>query len=291
MMPEMVEKLMRLRYPAICSHCESALAPGTQGWWDPDEKEAICPDCHRFDHSQQPAAPGEVRSEAAAQSETPESGEAGASARRIYEGKRRRREERIEEKWGAAAGLVKFFSKEPQSTKAWVEGSDGERRLATLLAKAVDDEAVLLHDRRIPRSHANIDHIAVAASGIWIIDAKNYKGKVEQRDVGGLFKSDQRLYVDNRDRTKLARGLARQIDAVLEALENADVPIDAALCFVDAEWGFFSRPFRQGGVWITWPKRLCENIAAPGPLSPDDIALFADRLASTLPPAVSASAT
>ena len=290
-MPEMVEKLIRLRYPAICSHCESALPPGTRGWWDADEKEATCAGCHDFDDGRQPAAAEDVETEAAAQIGTPESGEAGASARRIYQGKRRRREERIEEKWGAAAGLVNFFSKEPQSTKAWVKGSDGERRLATLLAKAVDDKAVLLHDRRIPRSQANIDHIAVAPSGIWIIDAKNYKGKVEQRDVGGLFKSDQRLYVDNRDRTKLVRGLARQIDSVLEALEDADVPIDAALCFVDAEWGFFSKPFRQGGVWITWPKRLCENIAAPGPLSPDDVAFFADRLASTLPPAVSAAAT
>ena len=245
-MPEMVEKLIRLRYPAICSHCESALPPGTQGWWHSDEKVAVCPECHCLDDGQQPPVGGEVKTEAPAQIETPESGEAGASARKIYEGKRRRREERIEEKWGAAAGLVKFFSKEPPSTKAWVKGSDGERRLATLLAKAVDDKVALLHDRRIPRSQANIDHIAVAASGIWIIDAKNYKGKVEQRDVGGLFKSDQRLYVDNRDRTQLVRGLARQIDSVLEALDDAEVPIDAALCFVDAEWGFFSKPFRHG---------------------------------------------
>ena len=289
-MPEMVEKLIRLRYPAICSHCESALPPGTRGWWDTEQKEATCPGCHDFDDGRQPAAAGDVATEAAAQIETPGGGEAGASARRIYEGKRRRREERIEEKWGVAAGLVKFFSKEPQSTKAWVKGSDEERRLATLLAKAVDDKAVLLHDRRIPRSQANIDHIAVAPSGIWIIDARDYKGRVEQREVGGLFKSDLRLYVDDRDRTKLVRGLARQIDSVLEALEEADVPIDAALCFVDAEWGFFSKPLRQGGVWITWPKRLCENIAAPGPLSPDDVAFFADRLASTLPPAVSATA-
>ena len=176
--------------------------------------------------------------------------------------------------------------KEPQSTRAWAKGSDGERRLATLLVKALGQGAVLLHDRRIPGSQANIDHIAVAASGIWIIDAKNYKGKVEQRAVGGLFNSDQRLYVDNRDRTKLVTGLARQINCVLEALEDADVPIDAALCFVDAEWGFFSKPFRQSGVWITWPKRLCETIAAPGPLSPDHVALIAHRLASALPPAV-----
>jgi hypothetical protein len=43
----------------------------------------------------------------------------------------------------------------------------------------------MLHDCRIPGSRANIDHLFVAASGIWIVDAKGDKGKVEQRDLGG----------------------------------------------------------------------------------------------------------
>ncbi len=37
----------------------------------------------------------------------------------------------------------------------------------------------MLHDRRIPGSRANIDHIAIATSGVWVIDAKRYKGKVQ----------------------------------------------------------------------------------------------------------------
>ena len=36
----------------------------------------------------------------------------------------------------------------------------------------------VLHDRRIPGSKANIDHIAITAAGIWVIDAKRYKGDV-----------------------------------------------------------------------------------------------------------------
>jgi hypothetical protein len=45
----------------------------------------------------------------------------------------------------------------------------------------VDGWAERFKDRRIRRSRANIDHIAVASSGIWVIDAKRYNGKVEVR--------------------------------------------------------------------------------------------------------------
>ncbi len=54
------------------------------------------------------------------------------------------------------------------------------------------------HDRRVPDPVGNIDHLVIAASAISIIDAKNYTGKVEERDPGGRTRSDLRLYVLNR---------------------------------------------------------------------------------------------
>ncbi len=287
MMPEMVEKLIRLRYSAVCSHCGSALSPGAQGWWDSDERAATCPDCHSGNGGPlRSTAPDNPSDEDPTRAEVPTSQQAGASARNVHEQKYRRREERIERKWGAAAGVVKFLSKEPQSAKAWAKGSQGERRLATLLAKGLGEKAVVLHDRQVPGSKANIDHVAVAPSGIWIIDAKNYEGKVEQRAMGGVFTSDQRLYVDDRDRTNLVSGLAGQINAVLDAVGGTDVPVDAALCFLDAEWGFFTKPFRLEGVLVTWPRRLCETIGAPGPVPADDVKRLAERLAAKLPPSL-----
>jgi len=204
----------------------------------------------------------------------------------MYEQKHRRREQQIDQRWGRLAGVVKFMADDPQSTKAWAKGSEGERRLAADLTKRVGDRAVLLHDRKIPGTRANIDHLAVAASGIWIIDAKNYKGKVEQRDVGGWLKTDRRLYVNGRDQSKLVAGFARQINAVLEAINGAEIPAHAALCFVNSEWGLLAKPFKHAGVWVTWPKKLSEMIAAPGSLTSEDVVRIADRLASGLPPAV-----
>ena len=117
----------------------------------------------------------------------------------------------------------------------------------------------------MPRVQGNIDHIAVAASGAWVIGTKKYKGRVERRNVGGWFKTDLRLYVGGRDQTKLADAVALQIDAVRDALGAAEVPIHATLCFVEADWGFFPKPFRQNGVRVTWSKKLAEMIAEPGP--------------------------
>jgi Nuclease-related domain len=288
MKSEMVAKLIRLRYEGSCFLCSSALSPGTKGWWDSELRTVACVGCHSGDSGSplEAVPPIRVNEEAPLHAPNPIAGVAGESALRMFDQRHRRRESQIERKWGKLARVVKFMSDDPQSVKAWAKGSEGERRLAADLTQRVGNRAVLLHDRKIPGSRANIDHLAIAPSGIWIIDAKNYKGKVEQRDVGGWLKTDRRLYVNGRDHTKLVGGFARQINAVLEAIGDGKVPINAALCFVGSEWNLLAKPFNQDGVWVTWPKKLSEMIAAPGSLTPSDVTQVAERLASGLPSAV-----
>jgi hypothetical protein len=216
------------------------------------------------------------------------SGEAGASARREYERRHQRREERIDQRWGRLAGVVRFLSDDPQSTQAWAKGSEGEQRLGEHLVRALGDRAVLLHDRKVPGTRGNIDHLAIASSGVWVIDAKNFSGQVEQRDIGGWVRTDLRLYVGKRDKTKLAAGLSWQVDAVHTALAEtpvgATIPVTPVLCFTDSDWRLFAKPFQQDGVWVTWAKKLVEMIAAPGPLSSEEVLQVAAQLASALPP-------
>jgi len=151
-------------------------------------------------------------------------GVAGGSARQEFEKRHQRRDERMDQKWGRLAGVAKFLSEDPQSTTAWAKGSEGERRLAAHLLSALGERAVLLHDRNVPRTRSNIDHLAIAPSGVWVIDAKNYTGMVERRDIGGWLKSDLRIYVGGRDRTKVADGMGWQVDAVNDALGDLVVP-------------------------------------------------------------------
>jgi hypothetical protein len=80
---------------------------------------------------------------------------------------------------------------------------------------------------------------------------------VQRVDKGGWFSTDFRLYVARRDCTKLVHGMAKQAEAIQVALgqpliQEFSVEVRAALCFVDAEWSFFAKPFALDGVWIGW---------------------------------------
>ena len=213
-------------------------------------------------------------------------GIAGVSARKEFERRHAKREQKIEEKWGTGriGRFAKFMSDDPQTTTAWSQGARGEELVAQVLSEQLGGRAILLHDRKVPKTRGNIDHLAIAPSGVWIIDAKKYTGKVEKRDVGGWFKTDVRLYVGGRDRTKSVDGLQWQLDAVRTVLGEDNVPVHPSLSFVGAEWPiFFAKPFQLKGVWISRPKKLVELVLAEGPLSEVDIDRIARLLSSKLP--------
>lgn len=270
-------RLLRLRYAGTCATCGCALPARTNAWWDSDLKAATCLACRSVSESEPADLPKPVHHAFGA------FGNAGGSALTEYERRHRRREEAIEKRWGRFAGVAKFLSDDPQSTIAWAKGAVGEQRLAKYLVSAVGDRAVLLNDRAVKGTRGNVDHIVIASSGVWIIDAKNYAGLVEHRNVGGWFNPDFRLVVKGRDQTKLVHGLAWQIEAVRKALAGGDVPIYAALCFTDAEWRLFAKPIYHDGILVTWAKKLAELVAAPGPLSEDMIFEVADRLMTAMP--------
>jgi Nuclease-related domain len=211
-------------------------------------------------------------------------GTAGASARRRYEQLRESRERRVRRRFGRLGGVVLAVSGEPQSIAAWERGSRGERRLGKYLDSLDDGRAtIVLHDRRVPGTNANIDHIAITRSGrIWVIDAKQYAGEV--RRVGGG------LRVGSRDCTPLVRATGKQVDAVRAALGDAlaaefGVVVQPALCFVDAERALFARPFEVDGVWICWRRALGRRLRAKGAIEPAQLLVLARRLVLALPSA------
>jgi hypothetical protein len=71
------------------------------------------------------------------------------------------------------------------------------RRESSIFAHArkVGDGVIALHDRLIPGTRGNIDHIFVAPTGVWVVDSKAYQGKVVQREVGPLWWRDNELYI------------------------------------------------------------------------------------------------
>jgi hypothetical protein len=212
-------------------------------------------------------------------------GIAGASAQDRYEQLHQRRAQELERRWGHLAGVAKFLSDDPRSITAWAQGSKGERILAQHLSQALSDRSVLLHDRKVPGDRRNIDHLVVTASGVWVIDTKRWSGLVELRDVGGWRRSDRRLYVNGSDRTKAVDAMGWQVESVQSVLSGIaiDVPVHAAVCFVDAEWKWFAKPFQLKGVRVSGPKSLAVAISETGPLGLDEVAVVARTLAGALP--------
>lgn len=263
-----VAELRPLRYPTDCHVCGSPLERGALAQWDREARQATCSSC----------VPTEVADAAI------DRGRAGESAAREWKRRRDRDERRVREQWGPLAGVALALHEEPQSVRAWATGSNGERELGRSLDALRDEGMGVLHDRRIPGSRANIDHLVIAPSGVFIVDAKNYRGLVENRDKGGWFSVDYRLYVGGRDRTKMLQGLERQRDAVRAALgeAHAAVPIWKTICFVDADWPFFAAPLDFDGVHVLWPRELGKRLRAGGPLDTDAIRAIERTLALTL---------
>jgi hypothetical protein len=176
-------------------------------------------------------------------------------------------------------------SEEQQSTTAWDIGALGEEKLGKGLDGLASDTLRLLHDRRLPRSKANIDHLAVTASGVYVIDAKKYQGRPHLKIEGGLFRPRvERLLVGSRDCTKLVDGVLKQVYVVRGLLDD-DVPVHGVLCFVEADWPLISGTFTTRGVQALWPKKLYRKLQAEGPFTAETVAEIHRNLAHALPAA------
>lgn len=145
-----------------------------------------------------------------------------------------------------------------------------------------------VHDIRVPGTSANVDHVAVAASGIHVIDAKYYRNKqIEVVDRGSFLRRDVQLRVAKRNRTNLVDKLATQILLIDSVTRNAELPtvVTPVLCFVHALWGVFKKEYVLNGVHIVPPPRLERLLRRPGPLGAEQISQVGNLLRERLRPA------
>jgi hypothetical protein len=77
-----------------------------------------------------------------------------------------------------AAGSGLRFRPSPEAV-AWRRGAAGERRTARLLDPLERHGWAVLHDLAVPGSRANIDHLVVGPVGVFVIDSKHYRGRLQ----------------------------------------------------------------------------------------------------------------
>jgi Nuclease-related domain. len=268
-MTDDASRTWRVKYDGVCSKCGTPLLRGAPAVWDKATRSIHCIECP-----------------AARRTPAPISGVAGASARSEHLRRKAKRDAAIDERFGQRFGrVVRAVTSEPQSTRAWAIGASGEEKLAAALAHIPGLKA--LHDRRVPQTRGNIDHLVIAPAGVFVVDAKHYKGSIEIRNRGWLLRPDHRLYVGGRDCSKLAHDMSWQVEAVEAALRTAGVDpkpaITPVLCFIDGTWPLLARPDAYAGVRLESERSLEQLVTKPGDLDIDQIDRLTTILAGALP--------
>ncbi|TDU91257.1 nuclease-like protein [Kribbella voronezhensis] len=274
-------KLIKLRYAGVCT-CGAAVAPGSYAGWDKVTRSVLCETC---------VATPPADSNGAAEQPV-DIGRPGASLDREYQRRKHSHENRVRARFPRLGGLLLAVTGEPASTKSFAIGAEGEQHVASRLEKACGDEVLFLHNRRLGkrRRDGDIDHLAIAASGIYVIDAKHYKdATVRVRRTGGLLSpAREQLLINGRDRTNLIAGSTKQRDALLVALDNhplaASVSVTSLLCFRTADLPFWGDA-EIAGVRVLALRGTIKLLRRNGPLTPSDRQSLHRHLAAELPPA------
>jgi hypothetical protein len=295
--------MLKLRWPGVCAACGAQLGRGDSAEWDSATHELRCvacvgahaePSAASTTTSTKPAmrppraAAAEIDAGASREQHAAtafDRGQPGASVAREYARRRGNREARTLARHPWVGGLLLTLGSAPRHESSFREGERGELAVAAALEQhAARGPAIVLHDRRMPGGRGNIDHLAIAPSGVFVIDAKNIRGKV--RIVKPVF-GEQRLMIEGRNRTRLIDGLDRQVGAVRGALESggyAEIPLRGVLCFTTADLPLLGTLSVRDHL-LLYRRGLAKRLNARGALEGDVIATLARVLADALPSA------
>ena len=157
----------------------------------------------------------------------------------------------------------------PDAAVAWRQGASGERRTARLLAPLERHGWSILHDLAVPGSTANLDHLALGPGGVFVIDSKQYRGRLQLDAVGKLWHG----------RHPLAPTLAAvswEADQAAQALPDPGVAVVPIVAVHGAQvpWG---RVVTDGVPVVTaqrLPSLLCQ---LPAVLGPERVAWLTDQ--------------
>jgi hypothetical protein len=80
---------------------------------------------------------------------------------------------------GSGAAATAFWPRHDPSR--WARGAAGELATAALLERLPGRHWVVLHDLALPGSRANVDHLVIGPTGVWVVDTKAYRARLEAR--------------------------------------------------------------------------------------------------------------
>jgi hypothetical protein len=152
---------------------------------------------------------------------------------------------------------------------AWRRGAAGERRTARLLGPLERRGWAVLHDLAVPGSRANMDHLVIGPGGVFVIDSKQYRGRLQPDSSGRLWHGRHPL-------TPALRAVSFEADQAAQVLTDPDVVVVPVMAVHGAQvpWG---KVVTDGvPVLAAWrlPSMLCQ---LPAVLGPERVAGLADQ--------------
>jgi hypothetical protein len=152
---------------------------------------------------------------------------------------------------------------------AWRQGAAGERRTARLLAPLERHGWAILHDLALPGSRANLDHLVIGPGGVFVIDSKQYRGRLQLDAVGKLWHGRHPL-------APTLGAVSWEADQAAQALPDPGVAVVPIVGVHGAQvpWG----KVVTDGVPLVAAQRLPSMLrAVPAVLGPERVAWLADQ--------------
>jgi Nuclease-related domain len=167
-----------------------------------------------------------------------------------------------------AAGWGLRFRPSPDAV-TWRRGAVGERRTARLLGPLERHGWAVLHDLAVPGSRANLDHVVIGPGGVFVIDSKQYRGRLQLDSSGRLWHGPYLL-------APTLRAVSFEADQAAQVLPDpgvAVVPI-VAVHGVQVPWG----KVVVEGVPVVPARRLPSMLRQlPAVLGPERVAALASQ--------------
>jgi hypothetical protein len=127
----------------------------------------------------------------------------------------------------------------------------------------------VLHDLAVPDSRANLDHLVIGPGGVFVIDSKQYRGRLQLDGSGRLWRGRYPFALTLR----AVSGEADQAAQVLPDPGVVVVPI-VAVHGAQVPWG----KVVMDGVPVMPARRLPSMLRAlPAVLGPERVAALADQ--------------
>jgi hypothetical protein len=121
-------------------------------------------------------------------------------------------------------GLCIFAGVAPPSIGRWRDGAEGERSTAAQLEKLTGLGYTTIHDRAL--KWGNVDHVLVGPAGVFVVDSKNWNGKVEV--IGDV--PHKNGFAQN-GLARSAKSLGRAINAEIKRSTTTNAWVDPVIVF------------------------------------------------------------